>query len=424
MLGIALAAALVGLIAGHIALALLLALFVYLVWHLVQLFRLERWLREAKKLQPPDSWGIWGDVFHHIYRLQQRNRKRKRQLAAMLDRFQEATTAMPDATVVLRTNGEIEWFNDAAERLLGLRSPQDVGQRFTNLVRDPVFIRYLAGDDYAESVEFPSPIDKQMMLAVHIVPYGKEERLLLARDITRLHKLEQVRRDFVANVSHELRTPLTVMAGFLETLADENDECARKWKRSLHLMTQQSGRMQRIVDDLLLLSRLEIDKPTHANDPVAVPGMLAGIREDALALSGERHHRIALEADAELWVRGNEEELRSAFSNLVFNAVQYTPERGEVHMRWYADATGAHLEVRDTGVGIEAHHIPRLTERFYRVDVGRSRGSGGTGLGLAIVKHVLNRHNAKLRIASESGKGSTFACDFPPAAVVRRHLAP
>ena len=259
-----------------------------------------------------------------------------------------------------------------------------------------------------------------------VVRYGKEHLLLVARDVTPIHRLDQVRRDFVANVSHELRTPLTVISGFLETMSEEHSsypqQWARQWGRSVHLMRQEAARMQHLVEELLLLSRLEMDKGMHRREVIAVSGMLAMISEEAIALSGtlngEPRHIFSVVADTGVRLCGNNTELRSAFSNLIFNAVQYTPSHGEINVRWYADASGAHLEVQDTGLGISAEHIPRLTERFYRVDTARSRDSGGTGLGLAIVKHVLNRHDAQLRIESELGEGSTFICDFPPALTV------
>lgn len=411
---------LIGWIGGHPALFVLLGVAAYLGWHLFNLARLQRWLQGREKAQLPVAPGVWGDVFDELHRMQARNRKRKQKLARILIRFQEAASALPDATVVLSTTGEIEWFNDAAQHLLGLRWPDDAGRRIVNLVRHPEFINYLGAGDYSKTVELPSPCAAGVRLTALIVPYGEQNRLLVARDVTRLHRLEQMRRDFVANVSHELRTPLTVVNGFLESLNEDASECPPQWTRSLQLMKQQTTRMKNIVNDLLMLSRLETDQRASAQNDVAVPDLLEAIVTEARALSGERAHSIHLDADPTLWLRGNEDELRSAFSNLIFNAVQYTPARGEIHVRWYGDAQGAHLAVRDTGEGIAAHHLPRLTERFYRVDTGRSRQSGGTGLGLAIVKHVLNRHGAQLRIHSELGKGSTFTCDFPVSSKTQR----
>ncbi len=400
-----------GLVIGAVALSLLLGLLIYLGWHLYNLQRLQRWLNEGKRFHPPESRGVWDDVFERIYRLQQRNRKRKRNLASMLKRFQSATGALPDATIVLGPTKEIEWWNASAREVLGLRSPRDIGQRIDNLLRHPNFIEYLRKADFSFPVTIPSPLDHSISLAVRVVPYGNNQQLVVARDITRLERLEQARRDFVANASHELRSPLTVVAGYLEALLEEQAEDP-VWGKSLRTMVKQTERMQHIVDDLLLLSRLETGPHKDDCQPVDIPGMLAQIIEEAVRISGDRQHRFQKEVDAQLWLRGNEGELRSAFSNLVFNAVRYTPKGGLITVRWQLGSEGACFEVEDTGIGIAHHHIPRLTERFYRVDAGRSRSSGGTGLGLAIVKHVLLRHDAVLRIESTPGKGSRFCCYF------------
>ncbi|HEX5843209.1 MAG TPA: phosphate regulon sensor histidine kinase PhoR, partial [Pseudomonas sp.] len=268
--------------------------------------------------------------------------------------------------------------------------------------------------------ELPSPINDRCRLQFHVTQYGNRELLMLVRDITRLYQLEQMRKDFVANVSHELRTPLTVIAGYLETLLDNVEDVNPRWLRALQQMQQQGGRMQSLLNDLLLLAKLEATDYPSDNQPVAVDLLLLSIKNDAQALSAERHHRISLEADPHLKLKGSEAELRSAFSNLVFNAVKYTPDEGKIHVRWWSDEQGAHLSVQDTGLGIEAKHLPRLTERFYRVDSSRASNTGGTGLGLAIVKHVLLRHRARLDIASSLGQGSTFTCHFPSQQMVRR----
>ncbi|HQU14840.1 MAG: PAS domain-containing sensor histidine kinase [Chromatiales bacterium 21-64-14] len=411
--GIGIAALILGAMAHHILLFLWLGTLVYLGTHLFNLSRLERWLRVGRRYHPPDASGVWGDVFHGLYRLQQRNRKRKRRLAQFLERFEQVLGTLPDATVVLGADETIQWANDAAHRLLNLRWPQDANRRIQNLVRNPVFIDYLARGAYAEPVEIPSPADGVVRLALRIIPYGADQSLLVARDMTRIHQLEQVRRDFVANVSHELRTPLTVVRGYLETMRGAGDEIPADWGEPVTIMDQQVTRMQRIVEDLLLLARLEAEPPGADARVVQVPAMLAQLRDEARALSGGRGHTIELEADPELVLRGEEQALRSAFANIIFNAVQYTPERGRIQIRWYADADGAHLAVEDNGIGVPAQHIPRLTERFYRVDQARSRATGGTGLGLAIAKHALSRHRAVLRVESEIGVGATFICDFP-----------
>lgn len=422
--GAAVVLLIIGAIVNRPFLVLLIGAILYISWHLYNVYRLESWLRDGTRFHPPDAPGLWGEVYHRLYQLQVRNRERKRRLTNMLERFQEATTAMPDATVVMRANNEIEWFNEASVTLFGLRPKQDVGQHIGNLVRRPKFTEYLRRGEFGEPIEFPSPVTDRIILQVHIVPYGNDLRLLVGRNVTRLHQLEQMRRDFVANVSHELRTPLTVISGFLETMADDTDEyCSEQWGESLKLMQDQANRMHRIVEDLLLLARLEANSTPEARDPVSVPSLLAGIREDALRVGGEKNHQITVEADERLWLYGNEQQLRSAFSNLVINAVRYTPKGGTIRLRWFRTDDGARLDVSDTGIGVPAHLIPRLTERFFRVDVGRSRESGGTGLGLAIVKHVLIRHRARLIITSTPGVGSTFSCLFPAETVLDRDHA-
>jgi len=409
-----LAATLLGAVLGVFWLGWAIGLAAYLGYHVWQLRRLVNWLRSGKTRNIPEAGGIWGEVFHYIYQRQRKHQQRKRQLEDILERFNEATSALPDATVVIGRKDEILWFNEAAAGLLGLHSSQDKGQPIDNLLRHPDFITYLNQTARnGEVLRMPSPVDDNLTLSIHLIDYGRDQRLLVARDISQQQRLDQMRRDFVANVSHELRTPLTVISGFLETLMDSGDECAARWQRSLDLMHQQAARMQHLVADLLMLSRLETDRSSPPRELVEVPALLAAIREDAQLLSGDKGHHITLEADPDLRLYGAERELHSAFSNIVGNAVRYTPAGGEVHIRWWRNGSGAHFSVSDTGIGIPAEHIPRLTERFYRVDTGRSREVGGTGLGLAIVKHVLTRHGARLRVESRPGKGSTFTIDFP-----------
>jgi len=395
-----------------------LALVIYVIGLFYHLHVLERWLRERRTPDPPETKGMWGLIFNHIYRLHSHNRNRKRKLALMVTRFQEAAAAMPDGIVILRSNDEIEWFNGAARKLLGLRTPHDVGQAITNLLRHPLFMNYLSRLDYAEPLIISSPQDDNTILSIHLVPYGKEQRLLVAQNITRLQRLEDMRRNFVANVSHELKTPLTVIMGYLEMIIDMEDDCTRQWDRQLQQMSHQAQRMQGIVEDLLLLSRLETQEANKVDHEINVPEMMSHLINDAKILSGDQNHIIEFNIDKQLALYGNESELKSAFSNLIFNAIRYTPEGGKIIINWRSDNEQALLEVCDTGVGIASHHIPRLTERFYRVDVARSRETGGTGLGLAIVKHVLNRHEAQLRITSRIGEGSQFQCIFPKTRVI------
>lgn len=386
----------------------------YLVWHLVHLVRLEKWLRKEGSATPPIGNGVWGELYYHIHRMRQRNRKSKRRLADVISRFRESTSALPDAAVVLRSGGEIEWFNKAAARLLGLNLQDDIGQRIINLLRHPSFANYLTEGDFSESLEMPSPADETLILEINIVPYGgKHQNLLIARDITRIKSLEEMRKDFVANVSHELRTPLTVLTGTLETMSDADDsETLKPWRRSIDHMQQHNLRMLNVVDDLLMISRLETEDHQSEHHPVALSAMLKNIHDEATALSNKQHH-ITMDVTPGLWLVGDEKELHSALSNLVTNAIRYTPVDGSIVIKCHPDDSGIAFCVRDSGIGIAPHHIQRLTERFYRVDAGRSRERGGTGLGLAIVKHVLDRHSAHLEIRSQVEKGSEFCCHFP-----------
>ena len=415
------ACGLIGLITGQYAWALAIGIGAYLLWHLKQLLRLHAWLRERQPDDaPPEGYGLWGEVFDSIYHLQRRDQRVRGRLQAVIDRVQESTAALRDAVIMLDSEGNLEWWNRAAEQLLGLKTPQDSGQAITNLVRHPRFKEYFEAGQYQEALEIPSPINDRQRLQLQITRYGNNEHLMFVRDVTRLHQLEQMRKDFVANVSHELRTPLTVISGYLETLLDNVEEVNPCWLRALQQMQQQGSRMQNLLNDLLLLAKLEATDYPSDNQPVAMDLLLLSIRNDAQALSGGRNHRISLEADHQVRLKGSEAELRSAFSNLVFNAVKYSPEESEIRIRWWADEQGGHFSVADSGIGIEAKHLPRLTERFYRVDSSRASNTGGTGLGLAIVKHVLLRHRARLDITSVPGKGSTFTCHFPAQQLSRR----
>jgi len=405
---------LIGLITGEYAWALVLGLGGYLGWTLQQMRRLQQWLKsEQPDKPPPDSHGIWGDIFDSLYQLQRRDLRLRGQLQSVIDRVQGSTTALKDAVVMLDSDANLEWWNPAAERLLGLKKPQDSGHPITNLVRHPSFKEYFDSGRHEDPLELSSPVDDRLWLQITITRYGNSEYLMVVRDITRLHQLEQMRKDFVANVSHELRTPLTVIAGYLETLLEHSEDTSPRWARALQQMNQQAGRMQHQLNDLLLLAKLEATDPPASAKPVNVSALLESIRNDAVALSAEQQHAISLDTDTTLALRGSESELRSAFSNLLFNAVKYSPPGGRIHLRWWQDEYGAHLAVEDSGIGIEPKHLPRLTERFYRVDSSRASSTGGTGLGLAIVKHVLLRHQGRLDIDSTPGKGSTFTCSFP-----------
>jgi two-component system phosphate regulon sensor histidine kinase PhoR len=389
-----------------------------LAHHLRQLSRLDAWLRSPGAALP-DAGGSWGEMFYRLSRILRRQSESREQLTLALDRLLQVTAAMPDGVVVLDEADRVVLCNPVAERHLGLDARQDAGQQITYLVRAPQFADYLAGGSHGDPLVIRLPLDPGRALSLQIVPYGNKQKLLLSRDITRLEQLETMRRDFIANVSHELRTPLTVVGGFLETLSDADQRDPAMTRRALVLMADQTRRMQRLVDDLLILSRLENELEGPREEEVDVPSLARLLYHEAQSLSKGRH-QLELRLEAEVWIKGTADELRSAFSNLVSNAVRYTPEGGRVTLAWEQIGTQAIFSVADTGIGIPREHIPRLTERFYRVDRSRSRETGGTGLGLAIVKHVLNRHQARLEIASEPGRGSRFSVWFPE----KRLLAP
>ncbi len=414
MLGGLIAAALVlALLVGHASWLLLLAVLLFLARNLYQLNRLERWLRVGRLRNPPESWGIWGEVFEHYYRLQRRYYKRKKRLARVIREFRESTAAMPDGTLVLDAELRIMWFNEAARETLRLSSSRDLGQSVLNLIRSPQFKDYLQSGKYEQAIQFPSPVNDSRILSARLIPYGAEQYLLLVRDVTRLQRLQAMRRDFVANASHELRSPLTVLSGYLETLAEDPD-LAPDWRQPMEEMLAQCHRMTSLVNDLLELSRLETEEADAPLDEVVdVPGLVDRIIQYARSEDTGQHefNFAALVPDG---LTGAERELHSAFSNLIINAMRYTPDDGIIRASWYRRENAELVfEVIDNGIGIDPEHIPFITQRFYRVDSSHSRKKGGTGLGLAIVKHVLQRHNATLEIDSRPGQGSSFRCVFP-----------
>ena len=387
-----------------------------LAYHAAKLAHLIRWLRQPRADALPEARGAWDDAFALLYRYERAAVREADRLSHALLRWRQAGEALPDGVVILNAQNRIEWCNEGASRHFGLDRHADLGRPVINLVRQPEFADYIEAEDYAHAIPLHSEHGGGLSLSVQVIPYGEAQKLLLSRDITRLEKVETTRRDFVANVSHELRTPLTVLAGFLETVRELKLDPQRT-RDYMNLMAEQARRMQRIVDDLLALSTLESSPEPSPEERVNVQGLLARVKADADALSGGRH-RITLEAMEGFDIAGAESEIASAFGNLASNAVRYTPEGGSVRLIWRASQEGAEFTVEDTGVGIEPQHVPRLTERFYRVDRGRSRETGGTGLGLAIVKHALLRHQATLDIQSEPGKGSRFSARFPARRVL------
>ena len=409
------------LFSGQPGWSLALALGCYAFSLLYRLIGLTRSVR--RQANGHTTYGLTGLIQDRQRRLRGSWVRRQRKLVDLLKRYHRSAMSVPDAMVVLTPLREIEWLNDAACDLLNL-TQNDTGLRIDNLIRDPLFVHWLGEGASGRVLEFQSPGDEHRALNLRIEPYGEDRSLLIGRDVTALYRLQGVRQDFVANVSHELRTPLTVLAGYLETLLDSEEDTQGEMFRILTNMHQQSERMRRIVEDLLLLSRLETSRPDEEYfESIDMRGMLETVAYDAELLSGAERHQILLEIDAGLWLIGILRELHSALSNLVFNAVKYTPGGGTITIRWYQNHQAQPVfEVEDTGIGIEPRHIPRLTERFYRIDVARSRTRGGTGLGLAIVKHVLLRHEAKLDITSQLNQGSVFRVTFPVARAERHNL--
>jgi two-component system phosphate regulon sensor histidine kinase PhoR len=383
----------------------------YLGVMLWQMRRLNLWLvRTDDAEQPPEASGIWGEVFDNIYHLQRRKAEEKANLQAVINRVQETTSALKDGIILLDWRGHLDFWNPAAQRLLGFNA-KDQGLSVIHFVRHPRFVSYFEDGDYSEPLALPSPRFASKQLQFQITRFGKNERLIVVRDVTQLHNLEQMRQDFVANVSHELRTPLTVINGYLETMADNNT--AAVWTKPLQQMQQQAQRMSLLIHDLIMLSRLETTESSYNQQDILLAPLLIAVRNEAAALGNEKSQSIILESEPDLRLRGTEKEIHSAFSNLVINAVKYTPEHGKIVMRLWGDQQHIYFSVSDNGPGIEQKHLSRLTERFYRVDPSRNSSTGGTGLGLAIVKHVLLRHDAELKITSEQGKGSVFTCVFP-----------
>jgi len=388
------------------------ALALHLAWVLATLFRLEWWLRHRSYADPPDLRGVWGEIVAQIVRMHRRKRFHKQRFVQLMRQLQRSTAALPSGVVILNAQREIVWFNRMAGRLLNLRRTADLGLRIENLLREPQFVRYLAGGDYANPIVFRPTTGEDNYLSMQLAPYGDGQLLLLVSDVSRQARLEAVRRDFVANASHELRSPLTVISGYLETLG-QDAALAPDLQRPIAEMRRQAERMTAIIRDLLALSRLEESDEVDGGQPIDVAALTALLRKDVLARAVHpRDVRVRIESAAQLL--GDEPEIHAAFSNLVDNAAKYTPAEGALEMRWWQDEDGGHFSVTDTGMGIPPEHIPRLTERFYRVDPGRSRSTGGSGLGLAIVKHVLQRHGGTLEVQSTIGAGSTFTCHFPP----------
>jgi two-component system phosphate regulon sensor histidine kinase PhoR len=392
---------------------------VVLAWQTRNLIRFEHWLRLRSILKPPDMGGLWGETVAIAHRLHQRKRFHKRRALTLLRELRRMTSAMPEGTILLGPAREILWFNPTAAKWLGLRRKVDYGIRVDNLIRNPEFVEYITTTPAGPGPRIHMPSLGDRWFAFDLVTTSTRDlQLLIVRDVTAEARLESMRRDFVANASHELRSPLTVVRGYLDTLAEDPGLDAG-WREPVREMQRQSERMHAIVSDLLELSRLEASRGEAEREPVDVAGLLALMRKEALARP-DRPASFELHLESDALLLGAETELHSILQNLITNAIKYTPPEGTVTVRFWADHLGAHVAVADTGIGIASEHLPRLTERFYRVDAGRSRKLGGSGLGLAIVKHALQRHGGHLDIASQEGKGSTFTCHFPPERVMDR----
>ncbi len=395
----------------------------YIAGHIIWLNQLHLWFKNPVLKDVPEGSGVWEDVFTALLQYERNNITNQAQLSSALERFTLTANAIPDGLVILGASNEIEWCTPHAENQLGLNLGTDKNLPIVNLIRDSHFIAYLYNNDYSEPFKLKSWKNPEVIFEIQLIPFGSKQKLLICRDMTQLEKVEVMRRDFIANVSHELRTPLTVVGGFLETLSDMDGAVPEAIKSYFAMMQEQTGRMRRIIEDLLTLSKIESNTEEPDNIEIEMATLLKVIQNDALGLSqslNKTKHIIQLEADDKLNLIGSQNEIQSALSNLVSNAVRYTPKGGEITISWGLSDGQALFSVHDTGVGIEQQHIDRLTERFYRVDRGRSRETGGTGLGLSIVKHILIRHQAKLEISSEVGVGSTFSVQFPKNRTVQK----
>lgn len=401
----------IGLLFGHMMTFMFIASFMYALWLQRSFYKLLYWLEKPKKNKSPSAEGVIDNVCRHIESMRNQNRARKKKLSGYLKRFQAATSALPDAVVVLGDYGEVEWANASAQIMLGIKWPKDNHLRMNNLIRDPSFQVLMDSRPGTGQVAFvTSPVDSRIELEMKIVTYLGGERLLIARDMTQTVKLQKMRRDFVANVSHELRTPLTVLRGYLGTF-DKNSP-QDQWQSALPVMLEQSEKMRVMLHDLLELSQLETGEKPLRHLAIDMSVFLRALIAEAKELADYKQQSITLDIKSDMMLLGDRDELHSAISNLIFNAVKYTEKECHIHVGWRVTKSAAEVYVLDDGEGIAEHHLERLTERFYRADSGRAQQSGGTGLGLAIVKHVLQRHDAEIKISSELGAGSQFVCVF------------
>lgn len=383
-----------------------------LLWHYRQLVKLVNWLWNSKTILPPEGSGSWSHIYDGIYGRIKRYKKRQKELNKVVRRFRDGAEAMPDAAIVLDADFDIRWSNKKAAKLIGIRWPTDEGQRIDNLIRSPIFSKYLEKANYNKTCSLPSPINSDIQLELRFMSYGIDGLLILIRDVSQINRLEEMRRDFVANVSHELKTPLTVVRGYVEMIQSTDVGLDQQWQQAFSTIELQVTRMDRLVEQLLILSRVEAHSENVLKTRINMPVLIEQLAEDANWLNQDKHHNITLSIDKSFGVVGVETEIKSACSNLIANAIAYTPSEGEIHICWQRKGSQMCFTVTDNGPGIKPEHINRLTERFYRVDKSRSRNTGGSGLGLAIVKHVLHHHNAELRINSQWNEGSDFSIYF------------
>lgn len=411
---ILLLSAVAGFLIGHTFLVVAISAVSILIWHYHHLLKLIKWLWRSKTISPPEANGLWGRIYDGLYHQTRKHRTKQKALNAKIRQFRDGAEALPDAALVLSDDLIIEWGNKKAQRLLGIRWPGDIGQRIDNLLRFPEFSQYLDAANFDVPCHIPSPINADVVLELRLMAYGSEQVLFLARDVSKIHRLEEMRRDFVANVSHELKTPLTVVRGYVEMVQMTEHALDPYWQKVFNTMETQVSRMDRLVEQLLILSRVEINIDDDDKQLIDMPKLLHGLVEDSHWLNQDKKHQITADIDDNLSIEGIDSEIKSACLNLISNAISYTQENGKIDISWQRDGNKAKFSVKDNGPGIRPENVNRLTERFFRVDKSRSRDTGGSGLGLAIVKHVLNHHHAELAINSHWGKGSEFIIYFEP----------
>ncbi|HAU68590.1 MAG: phosphate regulon sensor histidine kinase PhoR [Arenicella sp.] len=422
IIGILVVGLLLGAATGYVLGCLVLFCLFVIVWQIYRLNSLSKWVDRPAIKSVPDADGQIYTILRKLAKRDKKNKLRQRQLTSFLSQVRKAIGALPDAIVLIDESGKIEWANNNASTLLGIRWPADNGLRLTDLVRYPELDALLeAQETTTQGLEVASMIKRDVVLNLKCLAYTEQLRMVIVRDVTRLVRTNQMQRDFVANVSHELKTPLTVLRGYIEILSDHK-ELPKGFAKPLAQMNAQSTRMELIVSDLLFLAKLESTQYSSEDDPVDISQLVQAAVDNVQPLIVDKQHTLNVDLDPTLHVLGSATELHSAISNLLTNAIHYTPTKGIITISWKNHDDVARLSVKDNGDGIEDHHLERLTQRFYRVDSNRSREGGGTGLGLAIVKHVLQRHNAELRIKSRVSEGSEFICEFPAAQTLKGSL--